>query len=51
MLNPDKRKNRIFIHTEYYPNEIPQKEIQLAYQETCGDAFQDLAKKMEVAFI
>ena len=42
-VNPDNRQNRIFIHTEYHPNGIPKKETQLAYQETCGDAFQDLA--------
>ena len=28
---------------EYHPNGIPRKEIRLAYHETCGDAFQDLA--------
>ena len=41
-VNPDNGRNRIFIHTEYHPNGILQKEIRLAYHETCGDAFQDL---------
>ena len=42
-VNPDNGRNRIFIHTEYHPNGIPRKEIRLAYHETCGDIFQDLA--------
>ena len=42
-VNPDNGRNRIFIHMEYHPNGIPRKEIRLAYHETCGDAFQDLA--------
>ena len=41
-VNLDNGRNRIFIHIEYHPNGIPRKEIRLAYQETCGDAFQDL---------
>ena len=39
----DGRPNRIFIHTEFHPGGIPRKEIRRAFEETCGEAFRNLA--------
>ena len=38
----EKRRNRLFLHTEYHPAGVPRREVRRAYMETCGDAFQDM---------
>ena len=38
----DKTSNRLFLHLQYHPDDIPRREVQELYQEHCGELFQRL---------
>ena len=40
--NDERRKQRMFIHAEYHLTGITRRELRKSFQETCGDAYQDL---------
>ena len=38
----DKTSDRLFLHLQYHPDDIPRREVQELYQEHCGELFQRL---------
>ena len=40
----DKTSDRLFLHLQYHPDDIPRREVQELYQEHCGELFQELLK-------